>query len=71
MTEDEQVIRQMTIVYYRTLFTSEPVVYDNIDILTGLTSIVETDRRHLEKLITFDEMSAALLLMKNGKRKMV
>ena len=29
--EDEQVIRQINIDYYRTLFTLEPVVYDNID----------------------------------------
>ena len=35
--------------------------------LTGLTSIDETERRHLEKLINFDEMSTALSLMKNGK----
>ena len=32
-----------------------------------MTSIDETERRHLEKLITFDEMSTALSLMKNGK----
>ena len=31
VTEDEQVIRQMTIAYYRTLFTAETVVYDTID----------------------------------------
>ena len=31
VTEDEQVIRQMTIDYYRTLFTAETVVYDDID----------------------------------------
>ena len=31
VTEYEQVIRQMTIDYYRTLFTAETVVYDNID----------------------------------------
>ena len=49
VTEDEQVIRQMTIDYYRNLFTAETVVYDNIDMfLTGLTSIDETERRHLE-----------------------
>ena len=35
--------------------------------LTCLTSIDETERRHLEKLITFDEMSTSLSLMKNGK----
>ena len=35
-------------------------------VLTGLTSIDETERRLLEKLITFDEMSTALSLMKNG-----
>ena len=47
VTEDEQVIRQMTIDYYRTLFTAEPVVYYNIDMfLTALTSIDETERRH-------------------------
>ena len=34
---------------------------------TGLPSIDETERKHLEKLITFDEMSTALTLMKNGK----
>ena len=68
MTENEQVIRQMTIDYYITLFTAETVVYYNIDMfLTGLTSIDETERRHLEKLITFDDMSTALSLMKNGK----
>ena len=64
VTEDEQVIRQITIDYYRNLFTAETIVYDNIDIfLTGLTSIDETERRHLEKLIIFDEMSNALSLM--------
>ena len=31
VTEDGQVIRQMTIDYYITHFTAEPVVYDNID----------------------------------------
>ena len=31
VTEDEQVIRQMTIDYYRIVFTVESVVYDNID----------------------------------------
>ena len=31
VTGDEQVIRQMTIDYYRNIFTSETVVYDNID----------------------------------------
>ena len=31
VTEDVQVIRQMTIDYYKTLFTAETVVYDNID----------------------------------------
>ena len=31
VTEDEQVIRQMINDYYRTLFTAEPVVYDNIN----------------------------------------
>ena len=31
VTEDEQVIRQMTIDYYRNLFTAELVIYDNID----------------------------------------
>ena len=31
LTEDEQVIRQMTIDYYRNLFTAETVVHDNID----------------------------------------
>ena len=68
VTEDEQVIRQLTKDYYRTLFITEPVVYDNINMfLTGLTSIDETERRHLEKLITFDEMSTALSLMQNGK----
>ena len=68
MTEDEHAIRQMTIDYYRTLFTAEPVVYDNIDmLLTTLTSIGETERRHIEKLITFDVMSTALSLMKSGK----
>ena len=51
----------MTIDYYRTLFTAETVVYDNIGMfLTGLTSIDETERRHLENLITFYEMSTAL-----------
>ena len=65
VTEDEQVIRQMTIDYYRTIFTVETVVYDNIDMfLTGLRSIDETERRHLEKLITYDEMSTALSLIK-------
>ena len=32
-----------------------------------MTSIDETERRLIEKLITFDEMSTALSLMKNGK----
>ena len=31
-----------------------------------MTSIDETERRNLEKLITFDAMSTALSLMKNG-----
>ena len=31
VTENEQVMRQMTIDYSRTLFTSETVVYDYID----------------------------------------
>ena len=31
VTKDEQIIRQMTSGYYITLFTAEPVVYDNID----------------------------------------
>ena len=35
--------------------------------LTCFTSIDETEIRHLEKLITFDEMSTALSLIKNGK----
>ena len=39
VTEDEQVKRQMTIYYYRTLFPAEPVVYDNIDMLNGFTII--------------------------------
>ena len=30
VTEDEQVIRQMTFNYYITLFTAEPVVHDHI-----------------------------------------
>ena len=53
VTEDEQAMRQMTLDYNITLFTAEPVVYDNIDVLTGLPSINETDRIHLEKE-TFD-----------------
>ena len=31
VTEDEQVIRQVTIYYYITLFIAETVIYDNID----------------------------------------
>ena len=59
--EDEQVIRQMTIDHYSLLYMIILIC------LPGLTSINETERRHLEKLITFDEMSTALPLMKNKK----
>ena len=64
VTEDEQVIRQMTMIIIE-LFSQQNQLYMIILICsTGLTSIDETERRHLEKLITFDEMSTALSLMK-------
>ena len=49
VTEDvTEVIRQITIDYYRTLFIEEPVVYDNIDNIANIifTNIIMMADKH-------------------------